>query len=58
MPLYDPECILEIQADREELEYVREMFTGLPTFRERVVKWYGDLARTVFVNLSEYNQGK
>lgn len=37
-----------VQADGHELEAVIKMFQGtIPMPRTRVVRWYGDLARTI-----------
>ena len=47
-----------IQADGDELEHIKKMFSGnewhgytIPLPDKRVVRWVGDLARTILVNL-------
>jgi len=46
--------VVAMQADGDELEHIRSMFPGLTcvyTGRHSVVYWYGDIARTIALNL-------
>lgn len=53
--------ITHIQADGDELEYIKELFrlemTGVPHYTipmpldRSLVTWYGDFARTIIANL-------
>lgn len=61
IPTLENEVIDFIQADGDELVAIREMFTvpitdtinqlTIPFPNKRVVRWYGDLARTIYQNL-------
>lgn len=42
---------LEIQADGDELEYIRDNFPGLVIPAKSVVNWYGDMAKFILGNL-------
>lgn len=40
--------VTEIQADGDELEWIRSSFTGLPNYSDaRVLNWYGDHAKFI-----------
>jgi hypothetical protein len=51
------ERIVELQADGDELEYIENIFSthgkcSIPIpYAKRVVRWYGDIARTIYLNL-------
>lgn len=49
----DPDKTIMVQADGHELEAICNQFTGLPKggVRQRVVKWYGDMAKFIVANL-------
>jgi hypothetical protein len=49
--LYNCE-IVEIQADGDELEHIKQYITGIP-FRKaaRVQRWFGDMANFIAHNL-------
>ena len=40
-----------IQADGDELDHISRLFPALASPNKRVVRWVGDLARTILVNL-------
>lgn len=47
---------LELQADGDELEHIKRVFSlggtyTIPMPQKRVVRWYGDIARTIIGNL-------
>jgi hypothetical protein len=44
-------CIAEVQADCDELEYIGEKFPNIPIAKSLVVCWIGDLARFIARNL-------
>lgn len=41
----------EVQADCDELEYIKSNFTNLPMSNSRVVRWFGDHARFIVAHL-------
>lgn len=44
--------VVEIQADGDELSHIDSTFSGtLPVPKKSVAHWYGDLARTIYLNL-------
>ena len=48
--------VLELQADGDELEHIKRLFSlggtySIPMPQKRVVRWYGDIARTIIGNL-------
>lgn len=57
------EQVAYIQADLDELEHIRNLFTSISQFkdvaivctipmpRQRVVKWVGETAQTILLNL-------
>lgn len=47
----DVESVLEIQADGDELEAIREQFPSLVIPKHAVVRWYGDMAKFIVGNL-------
>jgi hypothetical protein len=61
LPRISPLDIEFIQADGDELDYVVRLFTPIrdgvsrpctiPVPRQRVVRWYGDIARTIYANI-------
>lgn len=50
LPLTDDPCTL-IQADGDELIFIRSRFSNIPTSNAKVVCWYGELANFIFHNL-------
>jgi hypothetical protein len=44
-------AVEEVQADGDELEYIRNNFTNLPTATGRVARWFGETARFIIANL-------
>ena len=65
VPKIDPQDVVEIQADCDELEHVKWLFTNrianpyastveiytIPLPKGRVARWFGDFARTIYCNL-------
>ena len=48
----DIEQITEVQADGDELLYIKHTFTNLPMHISRVVQsWYGDTAKFIVGNI-------
>lgn len=45
--------ILCIQADGDELEYLKQKLTGIPFYPGRIVTWYGDMARFIYCFLEQ-----
>lgn len=43
--------IYEIQADGDELEFIREKFTNIPMTNCSTVRWHDDMARYIVDNL-------
>jgi hypothetical protein len=44
--------ITEIQADGDELAFIQQSFSNIPMpLHRRVVRWYGEIARFIIVNL-------
>lgn len=43
--------IVEIQADGDELEYIQSKFTNIPMSTNRVINWYGDIAKFITNNM-------
>lgn len=43
--------VTEVQADGDELEYIKLHFTNIPMADKRVVCWYGDHAKFIVGNL-------
>lgn len=40
-----------VQADGDELEYIRNKFTNIPMTNGRVVRWHGEMARFILSNI-------
>jgi hypothetical protein len=57
IPARNPYDVLELQADCDELIAIRNLFASDRTFTipmpqcNRVVRWFGDIARTIYANL-------
>jgi len=51
VPKIAPQSVTGIQADGDELGLIRRMFENIPFYRGPVALWYGDLARTIYLNL-------
>lgn len=49
-PLFAATCT-EIQADEDELNFIRGRFSNIPTSNAGVVSWYGEIANFIFHNL-------
>ncbi len=47
----DVSTLTEIQADGNELRHIKENFDNLIMPSSEVCVWYGDLARTIYLNL-------
>ena len=48
----DDETVLEVQADNDELEHIREKFPLVPYPKNNsVVRWFGDMAKFIAHNL-------
>ena len=47
--------VIEIQADCDELEYIRRHFTGIPFHTGRVVKWTGEFAKFIYDGIKSLN---
>jgi hypothetical protein len=47
---FNPLRVDEVQADGDELEYIRNEFSNLRMSRGRVVTWFGDDARFIAQN--------
>lgn len=45
------EDVTEVQASDDELEFIRDHINNLPIPKNRVVRWYGDLAKLIVGNL-------
>lgn len=44
--------IVSVTADGDELEWIKEQFGNtIPTYKGRVVSWYGDIARCIASSL-------
>ncbi len=39
--------VTEVQADGDELQWVLDNITGIPTNKNRVVRWFGDHAKFI-----------
>ncbi len=39
--------VTEVQADGDELRWVLDNITGIPTNKNRVVRWFGDHAKFI-----------
>ena len=46
--------ILLVQADGDELEKILEDFQGIPRSKSSVQKWFGDHAKFIAHNLSDF----
>lgn len=44
--------VIELQADGHELEYIRERFQNIPMHKGRVVRWKGEMAKFIAINLT------
>lgn len=42
--------IVSIQADGDELEHIYKKYPNLTPINQRVALFYGDIARTIFMN--------
>jgi hypothetical protein len=45
---------VEVQADGDELEAIRTQFNNLPMHSRHVVRWAGDMAAFIAMNLQSY----
>ena len=46
------EKVLEVQADGDEANYIKDEFDNIPfPVRTRVIRWYGDMAAFIAQNL-------
>lgn len=45
------DSVVHLQADGDELEAIREQFTGIPMHRGRIVTWRGEIASFIFAHL-------
>jgi len=52
IPNLNIEKVCALQADGEELDKIQEMFPRLTAYGKRVVYFYGDIARTILLNLA------
>lgn len=53
VPNNSPDMVREIQADGDELAYIKRNFTNIPYHNYRpVITWYGEMAQFIFANLS------
>lgn len=51
-PNLSPDVVMEIQADGDELEYIKRNFTNVPFHNSRrVMYWFGEMAQFIFANL-------
>lgn len=48
-------CVYEVQADCDELEYIRRNFTNIPFHNGRVVKWTGEFATFIYNGIKSLN---
>lgn len=49
--------VVEIQADGDELEFIRHNVSSIPFINGvRVMNWYGDIARTIVHALYNYER--
>lgn len=54
IPNVPVEKVTEVQADGDELEYLRSLFgTSIAMPNTGVANWYGDWARTIYLNLGK-----
>ena len=56
MPTVNVEEVTEIQADGSELAFIIDRFSHrqqvtIPVAKTSMVSWYGDIARTIYLNL-------
>jgi hypothetical protein len=42
---------ITLQADGDELEYIRHNFSNVPIANKRVVRWHGEFARFIATNM-------
>lgn len=47
----DGEGVEVVQADGDELDYIRKRFNNIPDCNKPVVAWYGDIAKFIACNL-------
>ncbi len=47
--------VIEVQADCDELEYIRRNFTNIPFHNGRVVKWTGEFATFIYNGIKSLN---
>lgn len=45
---------IQVQADGDELELIKRLFTNIPMYDGRVVSWYGETAAFILFNLESY----
>ena len=45
------DCVDCVQADGDELEYIRKKFTNIPMTSDRVVRWHGEMALFILSNI-------
>jgi len=54
---YEPNRVTAVQADMDELIYIRYNFSNLPQVKNRlVVNYYGDIAKFIAGNLPHRNR--
>ena len=46
-PPFECDTVTEVQADGEELEWVKENIQNIPMAKNRVLCWYGDHAKFI-----------
>ena len=47
----DNYIILEVYADGDEFEYIKENCSNIPMVNKRGVSWYGEMAKFIVCNL-------
>lgn len=49
---FDGEGVEVVQADGDELDYIKEKFSNIPfPTHKKAVAWYGDMAKFIVCNL-------
>jgi hypothetical protein len=54
----EPDAIISMAADGEELALIRSLFEALPDTKGEIVIWPQDMARFIYLNLRVYKRGK
>lgn len=52
IPYNGVNSVIDIQADGDELRHIQSSFTNIPIANVRVMRWFGDIARTIIANLT------